>query len=129
MITALSLIPGHHLQTFFRRTVAGARSAFMTHVRVWKFRPPQGREQEFEAAYSGGGRWTELFSQAAGYRGTSLLRPLDPAGWWLTLDRWESIGDFETFGHDFGEQYRALDAELEGVAGEEEFVGAFEEED
>ena len=99
----------------------------MTHVRVWKFRPPAHREREFEAAYSGSGRWSELFGKAPGYRGTSLLRPLEPGGWWVTLDRWESAGDFEAFGHEFGEEYRALDAELEGVAGEEEFVGAFED--
>lgn len=46
---------------------------------------------------------------------------------WLTIDRWNSAGDFETFGEQLGEDYRALDAELEGIAGEEEFVGAFEE--
>ena len=99
----------------------------MTHVRVWKFRPPEGREREFAEAYAGKGRWAELFGRAGGYKGTMLLRPELPGGWWLTLDRWDSIGDFEAFGHDLGEEYRALDAELEGVAGEEEFVGAFEE--
>ena len=99
----------------------------MTHVRVWKFRPPEGREQEFADAYSGTGRWAALFGKAPGFRGTSLLRPTEPGGWWLTLDRWASAGDFEAFGHDFGDEYRALDTELEGVAGEEEFVGAFEE--
>jgi heme-degrading monooxygenase HmoA len=99
----------------------------MTHVRVWKFRPPEGREAEFADAYSGTGRWAELFGRAPGYRGTQLLSPNEPGGWWLTLDRWEGMADFEKFGHDFREQYRALDAELEGVAGEEEFVGAFEE--
>jgi heme-degrading monooxygenase HmoA len=97
------------------------------HVRVWKFRPPQGREQEFDAAYSGEGRWTALFRRAHGYQSTSLLRPIERGGWWLTIDRWNSNADFEAFGRDFGEEYRALDAELEGVAGEEEFVGAFED--
>jgi heme-degrading monooxygenase HmoA len=99
----------------------------MAHVRVWKFLPPDGREEAFAEAYSGSGRRAELFRRARGYRGTTLLRPPDAGGWWLTLDRWESLGDFEAFGHDFGEEYRALDAELEGVAGREEFVGAFEE--
>ena len=45
----------------------------------------------------------------------------------MTLDRWDSLSDFESFGRDYRDQYRALDAELEGIAGEEEFVGAFEE--
>jgi heme-degrading monooxygenase HmoA len=99
----------------------------VTHVRVWKFRPPGGRESEFARAYGAEGAWAELFGRADGYRGTQLLRPHEAAGWWLTLDRWRSFADFERFQDDFGAEYRALDGELEGVAGDEEFVGAFEE--
>jgi hypothetical protein len=62
-----------------------------------------------------------------GFGGTRLLRPAEPGGWWLTIDRWNSSANFEAFIHVFGEKYRALDARLEGIAGEEEFVGAFED--
>ena len=99
----------------------------MTHARVWKFRPPAGHEAEFEKAYSDVGNWAKLFDQAPGYCGTVLLRPSEKGGWWLTIDRWETEAHFEAFKHDFGVQYRGLDRELEGVAGEELFVGAFEE--
>jgi len=99
----------------------------MTHLRIWKFRPPADREQEFAIAYGADGVWAALFGKARGYLGTTLYRPGEPGGWWLTADRWNSAGDFEAFGTEHGEEYRALDAELEGVAGEEEFVGAFEE--
>lgn len=99
----------------------------MTHVRVWKFRPSEGRADEFAKAYSGDGAWVPLFGRASGFVGTLLLRPTKPGGWWLTLDRWASEADFHAFQRDFGEAYRALDAELEGVAGDEEFVGTFEE--
>jgi heme-degrading monooxygenase HmoA len=101
----------------------------MVHVRVWKFLPPEGREQAFAGAYSGSGPWTALFRRAKGYLGTTLMKPAEAGGWWLTIDRWDSLADFEAFGHDFGNEYRALDAQLEDVAGEEEFVGAFEEHD
>jgi heme-degrading monooxygenase HmoA len=97
------------------------------HHRIWKFHPQAGREEGFAAAYDAKGAWAELFAKAAGYRGTDLLRPLEPGGWWLTIDRWDSIADFEAFQRDFGEEYRALDAELEGIAGQEEFVGVFED--
>lgn len=97
------------------------------HVRVWKFRPPAGREEEFASVYGPRGPWTELFSQAAGYRGTSLLQPAEAGGWWLTLDRWHSLADFERFQTELRDQYQALDAKLQGVAGEEVFVGAFDE--
>jgi len=98
----------------------------MTHCRIWKFRPPDGREQEFANAYAGDGAWAALFGKAGGYLGTELLHPIEPGGWWLTIDRWHSLADFDAFNRDFGDAYRALDAELEGIAGEEEFVGAFE---
>jgi len=98
----------------------------MTHHRIWKFRPPEGREAEFERAYSSSGEWAQLFRHAPGFQGTTLLRPTEPGGWWLTIDGWDSASNFEAFTEVFGEQYRALDKQLEGVAGKEEFVGAFE---
>jgi len=112
----------------YSRTAIRAKRgrAALTHHRVWKFRPPADREQEFVAAYRSDGDWAALFSKAKGYRGTDLLRPLEPGGWWMTIDRWDTAADFQAFQDNFGEQYRALDAELEGIAGEEEFVGAFE---
>jgi heme-degrading monooxygenase HmoA len=99
----------------------------MTHLRIWKFRPPAEREEEFARAYGADGAWAALFGRAKGYLGTELLCPAEPGGWWLTIDRWDSLRDFEAFGQTHGEEYRALDTELEGVAGEEEFVGAFED--
>jgi len=98
----------------------------MTHVRVWKFRPPQGREDEFAAVYGASGSWAALFGKSRGYRGTDLLRPIEDGGWWMTIDRWDSEVAFEAFQREFGLEYRALDAQLEGIAGEELFVGAFE---
>ena len=99
----------------------------MTHIRMWKFKPAEGREDEFAEAYAGDGVWAPLFERASGFVGTSLMRPTEQGGWWLTLDRWASEDDFHAFQRDFGDEYRALDAELEGVAGDEEFVGTFEE--
>lgn len=99
----------------------------MTHVLAWKFRPPPGGEDAFADAYGPGGRWAALFGRSEGFLGTSLLRPAGGGGWWLTLDRWSDRNAFERFGARFGDEYRALDRELEGIAGDELFVGAFEE--
>jgi heme-degrading monooxygenase HmoA len=97
----------------------------MAHIRIWKFRPPAGREDEFARAYAGDGRWARLFETAEGFLATELLPPADPGEPWLTIDRWRSRDAFEAFQRESGAEYQALDAELEGVAGEEEFVGAF----
>jgi heme-degrading monooxygenase HmoA len=99
----------------------------MTHIRVWKFRPPEGGEDAFAKAYAGDGVWARLFGRSTGFLSTSLLRSTETGGWWLTMDRWTTEADFDAFQRDFGEEYRALDTELEGVAGDEEFVGTFEE--
>ncbi|MFL6729220.1 MAG: antibiotic biosynthesis monooxygenase family protein [Sphingomicrobium sp.] len=99
----------------------------MTHVRIWKFRPPAGCHAEFALAYGADGVWSALFGRARGYLGTTLFRPGEPGGWWLTIDRWSSAADFEAFGSAHGDAYRALDIELEALAEEEEFVGAFDE--
>ena len=99
----------------------------MSHVRVWKFRPTEGRVQEFARAYSSGGDWAQLFRNAPGFQGTTLMSPAAPDEWWLTLDRWESSAKFDAFVQLFGDQYRALDAKLEDISGEEIFVGAFED--
>jgi heme-degrading monooxygenase HmoA len=99
----------------------------VTHYRIWKFHPREGREAEFAKAYSSTGDWAQLFRNAAGFHGTTLLEPTEAGGWWLTIDRWDSASSFDSFTELFGEQYRALDKQLEGVAGEEQFVGAFED--
>ena len=59
-----------------------------------------------------------------GVEGT--LGILSRAGVYLTADHWESVAAFEHFQAGHGDAYRQLDAELEGVAGMETFVGAFE---
>jgi len=99
----------------------------MTHLRIWKFRPPEDRAEEFAIAYGADGVWAALFGKAQGYLGTSLFRPGEPGGWWMTVDRWNSAADFDSFIQGHSEDYRALDRELEGLAGEEMFVGAFDE--
>lgn len=100
----------------------------MAHVRIWKFRPPEGQVQHFVEAYASDGSWARLFGRGPGFQGSVLLRPAEPDGWWLTIDKWGSRGDFDAFQRQFGEEYRRLDSQLEGIAGEEQFVGAFEEE-
>jgi hypothetical protein len=62
-----------------------------------------------------------------GFLGTRLLRPSEPGGAWLTIDSWTDAAAFECFRRQHEEAYRTLDRELEGVAGQERFVGAFDE--
>lgn len=96
----------------------------MTHLRLWKFEVPPEAEARFVAAYKSDGDWARLFATTPGFVRTELWR--DGDGIYLTADHWESVTAFEAFQASQGEEYRRLDAELEGVAGIETFLGAFD---
>jgi heme-degrading monooxygenase HmoA len=96
----------------------------MTHVRLWRFEVAPEREAGFLAAYRADGHWARLFATAPGFIRTELWR--DGDGVYLTADHWLSVQAFEAFQAGHGDAYRQLDAELEGVAGNESFLGAFD---
>jgi heme-degrading monooxygenase HmoA len=96
----------------------------VTHVRLWRFRPPPGQEAAFVASYGPDGDWARLFSRHDGFQSIELWRGAD--GTYLTADRWVTEAAFERFQRDAGETYRELDERLEGRAGEEHFLGAYE---
>jgi heme-degrading monooxygenase HmoA len=60
------------------------------YVILWRFRPLEARESEFERAYGCSGEWTLLFGRGDSYLGTELLRRSDDSKEYLTLDRWVS---------------------------------------
>lgn len=96
----------------------------MTHLRLWKFEVPPDTEKRFLAAYRSDGDWAKLFATAPGFIRTELWR--DGDGIYLTADHWQSAQAFEQFQAGQGDAYRQLDAELEGVAGIETFLGCFD---
>lgn len=96
----------------------------MTHLRLWRFEVPAETEERFVTAYRSDGDWAKLFAAAFGFIRTDLWR--DGDGIYVTADHWESVTAFEAFQASLGEEYRRLDAELEGVAGIETFLGAFD---
>lgn len=99
----------------------------MAHHRLWQFRPPSGGEDAFARAYASDGPWAGLFSRAAGFIGTRVMRSAERSGWWLTIDSWDSADAFDDFLKAHGEAYAALDRKLEGLAGDEKFIGAYDD--
>ena len=96
----------------------------MSHVRLWRFEVPAETEERFLAAYRSDGDWARLFATAPGFIRTELWR--DGDGIYLTADHWDSVEAFERFQAGRGAAYRELDGKLEGVAGIETFLGAFD---
>ena len=96
------------------------------YVILWRFRPLEGQESEFERAYGPSGEWALLFVREDGYLGTELLRRSEDSREYLTLDRWVSRAAYETFYSRFSSEYRRLDDRLEELTEEETPLGAFE---
>lgn len=99
----------------------------MTHIRLWRFEVSPNNELRFVDAYRSDGAWARLFATSPGFIRTELWRNGD--GIYLTADYWGSVEDFERFQAGQGEEYRRLDAQLEGVSGIETFLGAFDQVD
>lgn len=96
----------------------------MSHLRLWRFEVAAEQEDRFVRAYRSDGDWARLFATAPGFVRTELWR--DGDGIYVTADYWKSVTDFEGFQASLGDEYRRLDAALEGVAGIETFLGAFD---
>ena len=94
---------------------------------LWEFLVPPHRRADFEQAYAADGPWAELFGRADGFAGCQLLTCTEQDGRYLTVDRWRSGGDHAAFQREFGTEYAALDARLEGLADVENRIGAFED--
>ena len=101
------------------------------YVIVWEFVVRPEKIDAFVAAYKSDGAWAQLFAQADGYIGTELLLATerDQGMTYVTIDRWQHAEDFTRFQEQFGNEYKALDTELEGLTVSERKLGTFLSED
>ncbi len=95
------------------------------HVIIWEFRARQGRETEFEEAYGPAGTWARFLERGEGYLGTELHRDLAGGRRYVTIDRWTSRDDFESFKRRFAEEYEAIDLRCEALTEHEATLGSF----
>jgi len=93
----------------------------VTFVRIWAYRPADGAEAGFAAAYGPEGAWAELFRRGTGYLGTELYRAGD--GRWLTIDRWRSRADWDAFLARHRAEYDATDRACAALTAEERDLG------
>ncbi len=95
-------------------------------VIVWEFRVKPEARAAFELAYGPSGDWVRLFRVAKGYAGTELVRDSSGAGRYLTLDRWQSIADFEAFRQQFAREYEEIDLRCTNLTESETKIGVFD---
>jgi heme-degrading monooxygenase HmoA len=89
-------------------------------VTVWKFIVKAGNADAFERHYGPDGSWAQLFRKAPGYVRTELYRGGE--GEYITVDYWETAQTWIEFKKAMGEEYAALDAELESLTEREEAI-------
>jgi heme-degrading monooxygenase HmoA len=93
------------------------------HIILWEYQVKPERRSEFESIYSPNGAWAELFKKGIGYTGTEFLQDETNPRRYLTIDRWESKEDYETFLSQHKKEYRALDAQCDGLTESESLIG------
>lgn len=92
-------------------------------VRIWQFRVPSDKAEEFRAVYSATGAWARLFQRQTGFLGTELLQSVTHPDVFLTIDRWDSAEAWAAFLRAWGDEYAALDRRCEKLTIAEEEVG------
>jgi len=88
---------------------------------VWKFTVRPEKQREFESVYGPDGDWAQLFRKSQDYIGTELFRSLNDNSY-ITVDKWNSEANFETFKNQFRSEYKKLDTECERFTLQEERI-------
>jgi heme-degrading monooxygenase HmoA len=96
------------------------------YINIWRYRVNAEHSVEFEKIYGVNGVWVELFNKQKGYLGTDLLRDPHDHEQYITIDRWDSLGDYESFLSQWKEEYEALDKQCEGLTEQEMLLGKWE---
>jgi heme-degrading monooxygenase HmoA len=95
-------------------------------VIVWQFRVKPGKRREFERAYGPDGAWTKLFRSGKGYLRTELIRDLETARRYLTIDVWSSREVYLSFKRKNRAKYHVIDETCASLTEAEELVGTFQ---
>lgn len=101
------------------------KSKRSVYVIVWEYRVKEGSEQAFESAYGPRGAWVQMMRQAEGYLGSDLIRGDTDSSRYLTVDRWVSPRAYERWRAAKGDEYTALDSDLQSLIEHERQVGDF----
>lgn len=93
---------------------------------IWEYQVKMEHGKEFEELYSANGAWAELFRKDQGYLGTELIRNINHPGRYITIDRWVSPHDYESFLSKWKSEYSKLDAACESMTEQETLLGTWE---
>jgi heme-degrading monooxygenase HmoA len=92
---------------------------------IWDFLVKKDLADEFERAYGNEGTWVSFFKKGTGYLSTFLIKDVTNDRRYITIDRWESKKDYDSFKKGNEEEYRIIDSQCEFLTDEEKLIGYF----
>ena len=95
------------------------------YIIIWEYQVIPEKQTDFEKIYAANGAWSDLFKKGNGYLGTELMRSTEHPAQYLTIDRWDSKEDYESFLLQHKNEYEILDAQCEGLTEHESCLGRF----
>ncbi len=96
------------------------------YVIIWEYQVKADRVANFEKIYSANGKWAELFRKDESFLGTELLRDENHPHRYITIDRWTSLQDYESFLSRWKTEYAILDAQCGMLTEQETLLGKWE---
>lgn len=96
------------------------------YIIIWEYQVKADQLAEFERIYSPDGVWTKLFRRGQGFLRTELLRDERYPHRYITIDRWASSSDYESFLSKWKREYARLDAQCDGLMEKEALIGKCE---
>ena len=96
------------------------------YIIVWEYQVKVEHVAEFKEIYAATGAWAKLFQTSKGFLGTELLADKGHPHRYITIDRWRSSRDYESFLAEWKNDYENLDAKCEGLTERETLLGKWE---
>ena len=90
---------------------------------IWEYLVKAERVAEFEEFYSTNGAWTRLFQKSKGFLAMELVQDEMHLHRYITIDRWTSSQDYESFRSQWKTEYAALDSRCEVFTEQETLLG------
>ena len=96
------------------------------YVIIWEYLVKAECIPEFERIYSADGTWTKLFKKSSGFIETELLHDKKQTHRYITIDRWSSSQEHESFLLQWQSEYEALDSKCNSLTERETPLGKWE---
>ena len=95
------------------------------YIIIWEYQVLPEKQTDFEKIYAVNGAWAELFKKGNGYLGTELIHSTEHPAQYLTVDRWDSQENYESFLLQHKAEYENLDSQCEGLTERKSCLGKF----